>query len=121
MDADFYDPDKCPNVAKDILARREQLQQLVDFIRSKNSYNPIIIIGDTNSTKRYEWDEDNVDATLVTQLGAKEALCDTYDVDRVFYIDGLTHNIEAKEAYYADVGLSDHKPFVVTLEIRESE
>lgn len=121
MDADYYDPILHPDIVGDIKARKKQLTQLVKYIKSKGSDNPIIILGDTNSQDKYGWDEDNVKTTLIDQLGAKEAKCATSDVDRLFYIDGKTHKIEVKEAYYDDVGLSDHKPFVVTIEVGESE
>jgi len=127
MDADFYDPVNCPDVSGDVNARKHQLIQVVDYIKGRNRcgiHNPIIIIGDTNSSVNYEWDVDNIRNYLMHPINVTNGLCiyeaipnNMRDVDRVFYIN------DDKSDYYLlfgscefggdDVnGLSDHRPLI---------
>jgi exonuclease III len=125
MDADFYNPDTCPDVGGDIEARKSQLQQLSEFIIEKNSSNPSIIMGDTNSTEKYEWDRENINEYLLKPINAtstmniKEAVpSNRTDVDRLFYINttSSTHDIEIKNCFFdVDICYSDHKPLIIEL------
>lgn len=126
MDADFYNPDTCPDVKGDVEARRSQLQQLSEFIIEKHSGNPAIIIGDTNSAEKYEWDRENIMECLLepinkeNHLSIKEALpMNMVDVDRVFYINTLASpfSIDVADCYYDEVTLSDHKPLIAKFSI----
>lgn len=114
MDADFYDPVNNPDVSGDYTARREQLLQLLEYIQEKNSNNPTIILGDTNSVDKYSWDKENID--LLRVYGFIETEIDNQDVDRLFY----KGDIEVVDAYYGICGLSDHRPLIVDLKIGEN-
>lgn len=111
MDADFYNPETCPDVSKDVKARKSQIQQLLEYIQKNDTGNPTIIIGDTNSTDKYEWDRENIQ--LLKDAGFIEAEADKQDVDRFFY----KGNIKVLNAEYDDVWLSDHRPLIVDLEL----
>ena len=127
MDADFYDVEKCPDVSGDIRARKSQLNQVVENIISRynfNYHNPILIMGDTNSSHNYKWDIDNIDNNLIKpiddiyHLNINEAIpINGSSIDRIFYIN------DDRSRYYVfytdcilgdeDVnGLSDHRPFI---------
>ena len=111
MDADFYDPNNCPDVSKDVKARKKQIEQLVEYINKKNSNNPIIITGDTNSTDNYAWDVENIQILL--NEGFIEAKPNENDVDRLFY----KGDINVLNASYGEGGLSDHRPLIVDIEV----
>lgn len=117
MDADFYRPgDKAPE--KDAEARKSQIKQLLAYIEKKPSNNPIIILGDTNTTNRWYWDVNNV--KLLTDAGFAEAEpTGEKDVDRLFYKnnDKSLYEITGYTASYGKEGLSDHKPLIVDLNI----
>lgn len=132
MDADFYDPVNCPDVSKDVKARRAQLEQLADHIINtfdEGYGNPTIILGDTNSTNKYIWDVDNINAFKkriadeLPFLEVNEATCGEDDVDRVFYINDKYDDVQLKptRAYYDNVYLSDHRPYIVEFEIEHKE
>lgn len=119
MDADFYDTEKCPDVSKDIEARKCQLQQLTSNILSHEVKNPIIVIGDTNSSEKYEWDRENIEKYLLepinstSNISIKELIPSNYrDVDRIFYISkkDKKSQLTMKECLYNldNRGLSDH-------------
>lgn len=128
MDADFYNAEKCPDVSKDIEARESQLKQLTEHIIENydEGWNvPVIIMGDTNSSPNYEWDVKNIEENLINPINDIEGLTikevipnNRLDVDRVFYINSVhsKHVINPKECYFDEsfVGLSDHRPLVVT-------
>ena len=129
MDADFYRPGV--NVTNDVKARRSELKQVVNEILDRYDsgiHRPSIIIGDTNCNDDYSWDADALYECLVapitekTFLGISEAIAaNGNDVDRCFVINDskAVCNLLIKEAYYDQsyIGLSDHLPLVVTLEI----
>ena len=136
MDADFYHPEKCPDVSKDVEARKSQFNQLVKFISEKykeninkeNGNRPIIIMGDTNSYNKYNWDVDNIVDNLISpinkimKLYIDEAVPENYeDCDRIFYINNLDSKYELKlKKCYFDIKLerlSDHKPLIAEFEI----
>lgn len=122
MDADFYNPDTCPDVSGDIKARKSQLEQLSEYIISRNAPRPSIIMGDTNSTEKYEWDRENINNFLLNPVNAtgtlyiQEAVPSNYvDVDRVFYINSKNSNtsLKVKECYYdLEQHWSDHFPLI---------
>ena len=128
MDADFYNAEKCPDVSKDVEARESQLKQLTERIIENydERWNvPVIIMGDTNSSPNYEWDVKNIEENLINPINDIEGLTikevipnNRLDVDRVFYINSVhsKHVINPKECYFDEsfVGLSDHRPLVVT-------
>lgn len=127
MDADFYDPIECPDVSGDINARKCQLEQLVAYIKERNKsgvHNPIIIMGDTNSSYLYNWDINNIESYLLFPINSTNGLriyeavsSNMRDVDRIFYI-----NDEYSDYYLlytscilgddAVSGLSDHRPLI---------
>lgn len=115
MDADFYHPENCPDVSKDIKARKKQLKQLIEYIQKKNSINPVIIVGDTNSTEDYEWDRENIQ--LLLDCGFTEAKPGENSVDRLFYKDGIYNKVHEVKAELGRGDLSDHRPLIVDLEI----
>lgn len=115
MDADFYDPVKCPDVSKDVAARKSQFEQLANMINCLDDGGPLIVMGDFNSYPKYEWDCQNVSQFLDSVPGLQEAKPDNQlDCDHIFY-RGLT----LKDCY-SDLSfgnLSDHKPLVAEFEI----
>lgn len=112
MDADFYNPRSKESISGDYTARKKQIQQLLAYIDKKNSTDPIIILGDTNSTDRWSWDKTNID--ILRHAGFEEAKADKQDLDRLFY----RGDIKVKKAYYdTEKQLSDHKPFIVDIEV----
>jgi exonuclease III len=134
MDADFYHPEKCPNVDKDIETRKLQINQLLDYIfqrRDKGAINPIIIMGDTNSYDKYEWDKENIkylidNLNYIPEFKCKEAIPENFvDCDRIFFINNnkCKHKINVKKCYFdldfnKDIGrVSDHKPLVAIFDI----
>lgn len=136
MDADFYHPEKCPDVSKDIEARKFQFLQLSKFILNEvanGNNDPTIIMGDINSAPKYHWDVDNIDINLIheiehnTKLHIFEAVPEYFkDVDRIFYInnDDANYSIDIIDCFYdfsaneSKLGkISDHKPFVTSLSI----
>jgi hypothetical protein len=129
MDADFYNPDICPDVSGDIKARKSQLEQLSEYIINRNASRPSIIMGDTNSTEKYEWDRENIKSYLLNPINStglmyiQEAVPANYiDVDRIFYINPIssTHAIEMKNCFFdPEICYSDHKPLMATFKIIE--
>jgi hypothetical protein len=133
MDADFYNAESCLDVSKDIEARKSQLKQLTKFILNNydNGRNvPIIIMGDTNSSPKYEWDVKNINENLIKpinnelELTISEAIpTNRLDVDRVFYINSINSEylISPKDCYFDEGfdGLSDHLPLVTTFNIHK--
>jgi len=130
MDADYYHPEKCPDVSGDIEARKSQLLQLSDHIIKANYTNPIVVIGDTNLCPNYSWDEELIKNWFieyinlhVTGLKAEEVIPEGFkDVDRCFIINNprSTFKIDVDNSYafyFETVGYSDHKPLMVNLEI----
>ena len=130
MDADFYDPINCPNVKKDIAARKSQFEQLIRYIANKykeGHTNPIIIMGDTNSYDKYYWDVENVkyfinNLNYISGFNCKEAVpYNDTDCDRIFYInlDKANYELSLSLSMIDDScnGLSDHKPLVVDFEL----
>lgn len=125
MDADFYNPSTCIDIEGDIEARKSQLQQLSKFIIDKNSINPSIIMGDTNSTEKYEWDRENINEYLLNPINStsnlhiQEAIPSNYvDVDRLFYINTTysPYTIEVNNCFFdKNLCYSDHKPLITEL------
>lgn len=129
MDADFYHPESCPDVHKDIEARKSQINQLVSFIKFNNSHNPIIIMGDTNSYDKYKWDADNIKYLIESinynlNLHCEEAIPSNFkDCDRIFYINNDFSKYKL-ELEYCNFDLecdnfSDHKPLIANFKINE--
>ena len=127
MDADFYDSEKCPDVSGDVKARESQLKQVVEHIIDRYNYhfhNPIIIMGDTNSSHEHKWDIDNINNNLLKPIGdiyhlkINEAIPNNgEDIDRIFYIndDHSKYYLFYTSCVLGDSevnGLSDHKPFI---------
>ena len=125
LDADYYNPETCPDVSKDIEARELQLQQLVSYIMNRGVNNPIIIMGDMNSSSEYSWDNENIKENLldpvnsVKGLTIKQAFPDDHtisDVDRIYYINNsrLRNQIRPIECLYDTElkNLSDHIPLM---------
>ena len=130
MDADFYNGKN--NTTKDLEARRSQFDQLVSYIKDRKKQgfnNPIIIMGDTNSYNKYDWDVHNIKTHLIHELdhefefSVNEALPHNFsDCDRIFYINNVYSDFELrlKECYFdVDTKLSDHFPLIATFKIVE--
>lgn len=127
MDADFYNAETCPDVSKDLKARTSQLNQLVEYIKKTNSKNPIIIIGDTNSYDKYEWDKNNIKVNLIDAINdingltIEEAIPTNHkDCDRIFYVNNNKSNyqITLKDCSFdTNMKASDHHPLMATLGI----
>ena len=131
MDADFYHPENCPDVTKDVETRKNQIGQLLSYIfeRYYTSTNPTIIMGDTNSYDKYNWDKENIEYFIkninyVKELECKEAIPENYnDCDRIFFInnDKSKYKLELNKCYFdKDICLSDHKPLFATFDITEN-
>lgn len=135
MDADFYHPIKCPDVNKDVAARRSQLKQLSDYIIRKfdeGCDRPAIILGDTNCNYNYEWDRDLIDYYLlrwINNFGGTAVVeeCGWYNnsfVDRIFVVNNYRsrHWLTPVPCvpYTAFRGLSDHLPIIAEIEIETS-
>lgn len=135
MDADFYDAEKCPDISKDINARKNQLQQIVgsikDLIKLGINY-PIVIMGDTNSSCYKDWDINNIKENLIDPINEIPSLCaeeiipsNFNDVDRIFYVnnDKVDYFIKPIGSYYdMDAGLmSDHYPFIAEIELSDKK
>lgn len=129
MDADFYNPETCPNVTKDLNARKIQLNQLVKNIKKSNTNNPIIIMGDTNSYDKYEWDKANIQENLIDainntdNLNIQESVPTNYsDCDKIFFINNKNskYKLELKDCYFdMDMsGISDHMPLIAIFNIK---
>ena len=129
MDADFYNPENCPDVTKDVETRKNQIDQLLSYIFDKESKNPIIIMGDTNSYDKYEWDVKNIKYLIdnfnyIPWLHCQEAIPENYsDCDRIFFInnDKSKYKLELNKCYFdKDICLSDHKPLFSIFDIKEN-
>lgn len=139
MDADFYNIETCPDISGDIEARKEQLIQLSNYIleRYKNgTNNPIIIMGDTNSSNSYSWDVNNINRYLLEPINNTNGLeinemaaNNDEDVDRIFYVNvkESKYIIKPIECYYDknfvnERGkLSDHNPLITTISIENKK
>ena len=129
MDADFYHPEKCPDVSGDIAARKSQFEQLSNYILNEKSNNPIIIIGDTNCYDKYIWDQENISINLIHNINHKnglhieEAKPDNYsDCDRIFFInnDKAKYELELDSCYFwKDIRYSDHRPLQGIFNIKD--
>ena len=133
MDADFYNPESCPDVSGDIKARKCQLKQLVKYIIDrKNSGvdNPAIIMGDTNSGT-YEWDVENINEYLLKPINSENGLSieevmpdNMVDVDRAFLVNNEASRCKLVSEgghYNAEMdGKSDHRPFEFKVAIKQS-
>lgn len=129
MDADFYHPENCPDVTKDVEVRKSQFKQLVEQIKDNylnGDLNPTIIIGDTNSYNKYSWDVENIQENLVQEINLiphlfiNECIPEYNDCDRIFFINHNDNNfkLEVKSCYFdTDINLSDHKPLITTFNI----
>lgn len=129
MDADFYEKDLCPDVQGDIKARRSQLQQVVNHIRSRQNrgiHHPVIIMGDTNCCPGFGPDDDTINECLFKEGLFWEAIPfqgstpEVRDVDRVFFLNDRQapfYLIEDSCWYDTSHRYSDHKPFVVNFRI----
>ena len=135
MDADFYNPNTCPNVDGDIEARKNQLSQLSRYILDRyerGNKRPIIIMGDTNCSVNYQWDNDNINEYLIKPISSVLSMTieeiipsNRRDVDRIFVINDLMckYHLEASECFYdesfnQEIGrVSDHMPLVTTIKI----
>ena len=133
MDADFYDPINCPNVQKDIEARQSQFKQLSNYILeryNKGIDNPILIVGDTNSYDKYEWDVNNIQSFIESFNKTEELHCEEIpprnynDCDRIFYISNNKANFTLKmnDCYFdTNIYYTDHKPLIANFNIIERQ
>jgi len=129
MDADFYHPENCTDVSKDIEARKSQFDQLSSYILNKykeDKSKPIIIMGDTNSYDKYEWDVNNI-KYFIDKINSNNKLhCNEVkpnnfsDCDKIFIInnDNSDYKIIDVNCYFdIDINYSDHKPLITEIEI----
>jgi len=138
MDADFYADLKDGKAPIDIKARESQLKQLTEYIIYRCGMgfnNPIIILGDTNSSVDFEWDRNNIETNLlnpinndVPNLSIEEIIpTNIRDVDRIFVVNNSKSNYEIKvvncfydTSFNDEIGpVSDHKPLLTDIEIIE--
>lgn len=115
MDADFYDPVKCPDVRKDVAARRSQFEQLANMINWLDDGDPLIVMGDFNSYPKYEWDKENIEHFLSLVPDLELAVPENRDdCDHIF-----VRWLKVKRCYFDTSfgNLSDHKPLIAELEI----
>lgn len=127
MDANFYS-DNTKEAPKDLKARESQLKQLVEFIINKNSKNPMIIFGDTNSYDKYSWDKNNIEENLINPINNINYLSiieihpsNHEDCDKIFLINNKRSEkeIKVKKCYFDKnmEGVSDHIPLIGIFEI----
>lgn len=115
MDADFYSPDKHPDVSKDVAARKSQFEQLARWINLTPNYEPTIIMGDFNSYPKYEWDKENIGYFLSLVPNLQQVIPENReDCDHIF-----VRGINVKRCYFdlSFGNLSDHKPLIAELEL----
>lgn len=134
MDADFYHAEKCPDVSGDIEARKSQFRQLAEYMLERHAsgiHVPMVIMGDTNSSDRYQWDVNSLRDCLVSPINSvdgmsiKQALPENgSDVDRVFYVNDSSSPYKLEllgcsfgSRYAEGVSLSDHKPLLAEFDI----
>jgi hypothetical protein len=135
MDADFYNPEKHTDVTKDVKTRKEQINQLLSYIfdkyvENKNKFGkikPVIIMGDTNSYNKYEWDKENIkylvdSINYFSKLHCKEAIPSNYDdCDRLFIInhEDADYRLEINSCEFNMTmqRYSDHYPLEITINI----
>lgn len=132
MDADYYHPVRCPDVNKDVAARRAQLRQLSNYIIrqfDEGSDRPAIIMGDTNCDYRHEWDRDLTKHYLTMWLNTFRGLvveeCNPdIALDKIFIVNNYRsrHWLTVRSCLMdmSFQGLSDHKPVVAEIEIETS-
>jgi exonuclease III len=126
MDADFYNPISNTSVKKDVEARESQCDQLVRYIQEKGRRVPSIIMGDTNCSPEYSWDDECIVEHLLTPLRndgyhyiveAVPLHDDTREnvPDRVFSVNHINSpwKITCYHAAVIHLGLSDHEPVEV--------
>lgn len=122
MDADFYHPINCPDIEDDVKARRSQLEQLANFINdNKYSKNPILIIGDTNSTD-YTWDIDNFNHFRFELGKPLYEILPNPTVDRMFVINNTNSKYKLYSIYQEvdnNMKETDHRPFIVKFKMYE--
>jgi hypothetical protein len=137
-DADFYADLKDGKAPIDIKARESQLKQVTEYIIYRCGMgfnNPIIILGDTNSSVDFEWDRNNIETNLlnpinndVPNLSIEEIIpTNMRDVDRIFIINNTKSKYEIKgvncfydTSFNDEMGpVSDHKPLLTDIEIIE--
>lgn len=116
MDADFYDPVKCPDASKDVAARKSQFEQLAKEINEWEPHSaPTIVMGDFNSYPKYEWDRANLDYFLSLVRELELAVPENHeDCDHIF-----VRGLKVKRCYFdmSFGNLSDHKPLIAELEL----
>lgn len=135
MDANYNADLKPGEPPIDLKARESQLKQLVEYIMARYGSginNPVIIMGDTNSSDDFSWDVDNINNNLikpineVSYLNIEEVIPTNFkDVDRMFIINNMKsrYSISGVDCFYdtsynEEIGsVSDHKPLVATLKI----
>ncbi len=132
MDADFYHPVHCPDVNKDVAARRNQLRQLSEYIIQQfddGCDRPAIIMGDTNCDYRHEWDADLTKHYLTRWLNTFRGLVvdegnPDIALDKIFVVNNYRscHWLTVRSCLMdmSFKGLSDHKPVVAEIEIETS-
>jgi exonuclease III len=132
MDADYYHPVRCPDVNKDVAARRAQLRQLSDYIIRQfddGCDRPAIIMGDTNCDYRHEWDADLTKHYLTRWLNTFRGLVvdegnPDIALDKIFVVNNYRscHWLTVRSCLMdmSFNGLSDHKPVVSEIEIETS-
>lgn len=122
MDANFY-TEGTQKPPKDVNVRASQLRQLVDYIIKRNSSNPIIIFGDTNSYDKYAWDKENIKENLIVPINKTNNLIifeptpnSHQDCDKIFIVNNENGKnlIRVKDCYFDESmrGLSDHLPLI---------
>lgn len=134
MDADFYHSEKCPDISKDIEARKSQIIQLGEYIKKRYEskiYNPIIIMGDMNCYQGFEWNRDIIDNNFTHEFDKYgstvwEAMPNYNDVDRIFYINNKysKYILSAFMDCHFDRDiekLSDHYPLIARFIIVEND
>lgn len=126
MDADFYDPIKCPDCSQDMEARISQFKQLTDYILKLGRHNPIIIMGDTNTDLNKILSRELLVQYLCEPFkkagfNIERAIPSNYNyVDMIFYIDnpGASYYIKPIECKFLDYGnKSDHSPLMAIFDI----
>lgn len=122
----------------DSLARQSQFKQLAEYINNTGAHNPIIIMGDFNTSDKYLSDRQNIEM-FYNALDFNYNIDDAFkrvgkykaneDLDKILYINDVLSMykitpIECDYVYtfYDDEGerLSDHFPIAATFEYEKT-
>lgn len=112
-----------PEDIRDSEVRRKQFTQLTDYIKNRNEFTPIIILGDTNCSSN-TMDIETIEKYLIKPLKDIPSVSEVTqvpnnDLDKMFIVNFNCGNSKVTVKNYESgiEGLSDHRPFIVEIMI----